>query len=52
MEMLRESNIVIDCEEEDEDCGCEGQGCVYIRALDDEDSDESVEEIEDEAGEH
>ena len=49
--MLEESNIVIDCEEEDEDCVCEGQGCVYIRALDDEDSDESA-EIEDEAGEH
>ena len=50
--MLRESNIVMDCEEAvGVRCGCEGQGCVYISAPDDEDSDESV-EIEDEAGEH
>ena len=56
--MLRVANNVgdFDCEcEEDEYCKeCEGRGCISIHALDDEDSDESVddEEIEDEAEEH
>ena len=55
--MLRVANTVEDCDE-DEDCRCEGQGCINIEALDEdstlEDSDESVddEEIEDEAEEH